>query len=289
MRLSGNLTPISTGVLSINRTLQNGSHSGKNTNVFASPFQVDRVSISPQGKAASIIDTLNKQKMAIEERKSNYMSAALEKGQSMDSIQAQLDSYDEQIKEIDKQIAEISSKQMEEANEKKNDAIKKSVRDNTPKTEQEIQNQRMQNLMEVSMGVERVDTVDSVKTKIDGDSAVLESEIELDKMRSNGTPGSLEAIAKKEEQLAEMQQHSMELTAEIGEQMADLAEDIQENNEPVEKVDDTENKDSTTKSDDEVSDSQHPNINQSKIEHYEQIQRMAEDHAFESPIIEAFA
>lgn len=275
MRLSANLNPmLSTNAFSINHAGKNAASGSRGVMGFVSPLQKDSVFLSPQGKTASIIDSLNKQKMAIEDRKNSFMSSALEQGQSMDSIEVQLDSYDEQIKEIDKQIAEINAQQLKAANEKK-DTIKYS--DNKPKTEQEIQNQKMQNLMKISMGLDKVETIDTVKTKIDGDSAVLESEIELDKMHSNGMPGSLEAIAKKEEQLADMQRQSMELTVEIGEQIVDLTEEIHKNNEPVEKVEDSKTEeDSVTTEDDEESIEKNLDIMSSKIEQYKYMQQMAE-------------
>ena len=275
MRLSANLNPmLSTNAFSINHAGKNAALNRGGAMGCGSPLQKDSVFLSPQGKAASIIDSLNKQKMAIEDRKNNFMSSALEEGQSMDSIDAQLDSYDEQIKEIDKQIAEISAQQLQAADEEKNTI---TYRDNTPKTEQEIQNQKMQNLMKVSMGLDRVETIDTVKAKIDGDSAVLESEIELDKMHSNGMPGSLEAIAKKEEQLAEMQKQSMELTAEIGEQMADLTEEIHKNNEPVEKVEDSKTEEaSAEKEAGEEPIQNHLDIMQSRIEQYKYMQQISE-------------
>ena len=271
MGSSVNLNPtFSTSVLCMNRRLQNGEQSSKDTNRLALSFGVDRVSISPQAKTASIIDVLTKQKMEIEDRKNDFISSALEKGQSMDSIQAQLDSYDEQIKEIDKQITEISADQMEKANEEEKENIKNSIKNNTPKTEEEIQNQRLQNLMEIVIGLDGVQAVDYVKTRIDGDSAVLESEIELDKMRSNGVSGPMKTIVKKEEQLADMQKQSVQLMEEIGDQIADLAEEIQENNKPVEKVEDTELEEDSKLTDD----SEKSTMIENRIEQYRQMQHI---------------
>lgn len=283
MRLSANFnTMLSTGILGVNRTSQNIMKSSG----FGSPFQTDRVSISPQGKAASVIDNLMKQKMAIEDRKNSFMSSALDAGQSMDSIQAKLDSYDEQIKEIDKQINEISAKQMQEANYDKKGIIDKI--NDKPKTEQEIQNQKIQNLMKLSIAMDSVATIDTVKTKIDGNSAVLESEIKLDKMRSNGSASG--AISRKEEQLADMKQQSMELAADIGEQISDLSDEIQENNKPTQKVEDAEvEKDSVATNGSEEPNPKNSSAMQSKIRQYQYIQNMIQVQKTETPLIYAFA
>ena len=183
----------------------------------------DTVTISPQGKAASLIENLTKQKMAITERKDQFLASAVEEGQSMEAIQSQLDSYDEQIKNIDKQIAEITAKQMQEDAEKK----QPKVQDNQPKTEEDIQNQKLANITELSMSLDKINTIDSIKTQVDGDIGVLESEIELDKMRATG---SLEQIEKKEALLSDMKAQSLDLTSDIGQELSEASKIIDKNN-----------------------------------------------------------
>ena len=62
---------------------------------------------------------------------------------------------------------------------------------------EDIQNQKLANITKLSVSLDKIDTIDSVKTKVDGEIGVWESEIELDKMRANGMPGSMELIEKK--------------------------------------------------------------------------------------------
>ena len=102
----------------------------------------DRITISPQGRAASIIENLTKQKMDINERKGQVIASAVENGQSMETIQSQLDSYDEQIKNIDKQISEITAQQIKEEIEKQHSKLQ----DNHPKTIEDIQSQKLANI-----------------------------------------------------------------------------------------------------------------------------------------------
>lgn len=187
----------------------------------------DTVSISPKGKVASFIDNLMKQKIEILERKNSFVASAVEKGQSMDAIRSQVELYDEQIKNIDKQIAEMTTQQMKQEAEKNEPKTTESSR---PKTEQEIQNEKLANITKLSTGLEKIEAVDSAKTRVDGDIGVLKSEIELDKMYSSGTQGSMDMIAKKEAQLAEKEAKSMTLTVEIGEQLVETSEKVKENN-----------------------------------------------------------
>ena len=236
-------------VLSTNRMGQTG---GNGQGVFGArlPFQQNHPLFAPNGTSSGVMDLLNKQKMAIEDRKNELLASAQEKGLSQDYIQAQLDSYDEQIKKIDEQISEVSVQQMMTATEQQKTVTKQN--DNRPKTEQEIQNEKMNNLMSLSSGFDRVSITSSVKTKVDGRSRVLETEIELDKARAGSSSGAAELIANKEEELAAMQQQSRALNVEIGEQIADVNEQIQENNKPIDKVetDDTTDKDGTTVTED---------------------------------------
>ena len=131
--------------------------------------------------------------MAITERKNQFLAGALEEGQSMEAIQSQLDLYDEQIKNIDKQIAQITTKQMQADADNR----QPKVQDKRPNTEEDIQNQKLANITKLSVSLDKIDTIDSVKKKVDGEIGVWESEIELDKMRANGMPGSMELIEKK--------------------------------------------------------------------------------------------
>lgn len=255
MRVSANFgTAFQNTILNVNRAAQNGAQRGKGAIGFGSAFQQDSVSISPQARASSMIDHLTQQKMEIQDRKNSFMESALKEGQSIDSIQGQLESYDEQIQNIDKQIAQTVAQQMKEAAEEKKNTAEKQ--DDTPKTEQEIENQKMSHLMELSTGMDKVAAIDSVKAKVDGSSGVLETEIELDKMRSNGMKGSLEAIAKKEAELADLQAKSSELSAEIGQQMSDLTQKIEENDKPVEKAQEEQAEDPDAAQEDENANSE---------------------------------
>lgn len=82
----------------------------------------------------------------------------------------------------------------------------------------------------MSMSIDKIDTIDAIKTKVDGDIGVLKSEIEVDKMRSEGMTGSRELIEKKEDLLSTMETRSLDLIAEIGHQLSGVSKIIDENN-----------------------------------------------------------
>lgn len=281
-------------VLSTNRMGQTG---GNGQGVFGArlPFQQNHPLFAPNGTSSGVMDLLNKQKMAIEDRKNELLASAQEKGLSQDYIQAQLDSYDEQIKKIDEQISEVSVQQMMTAAEQQKTVIKQT--DNRPKTEQEIQNEKMNNLMAISSGFDRISITNSVKNRIDGASRVLKTEIELDKGRAGDA-----AIQGKEDELAAMQQQSRALNVKIGEQIADVNEQIQENNKPIDKVetDDTTGKDDTTVAEDKndaenvSKDSEPVNTSgtamfQAWISQYIQMENLPESYAPETAQVNIFA
>lgn len=180
----------------------------------------DLAFISPQGKQGSRVDTLMKQKMSIMEQKDSLISSTKKDGKSMDSIKSQLEAYEKQLKDIDQQISEAMTKEMEKQAEK-------SKKDDKPKTKQEIENERLANVMDLSQGLKKAETVESVKTRVDGEARVLKSEIELDKMRD----APKEAIEEKENKLSDLEKKSAKLLSDIGEIVADTAEKAEEQGE----------------------------------------------------------
>ena len=122
----------------------------------------------------------------------------------MDSIKSQVEAYEKQLKDIDQQISEAMAKEMEKQAEK-------SKKDEKPKTEQEIENARLANVMNLSQGLEKAEVVDSVKTRVDGEACVLKSEIAMDKMYGASLESTADRVSDKEEKLAELEKKSAEL------------------------------------------------------------------------------
>jgi len=197
----------------------------------------DTFTLSAKGGTMNLINNLMKQKMEITDRKNSLIASTIEKGSSMETIKSQLEDYDEQLENIDVQISQAMARELE----KKED---KEKADDEPKTREELQNERLTDVVTLSGDVRNVDMLDSVKTKVDGRIKILESEISLD----NGRRG---AAAFKKEELSELKKKSAELASDIGSRMVDITEEIDENNEktPNEKSGETENRnDSSRKS-----------------------------------------
>lgn len=250
MQLTGVSLPIQKNTLvNVHRVNQSiGRHKGTSQGDKQN-LNRDNITISLQGRVSSLIENLTKQKMDITERKGQFLASAIERGQSMDAIQSQLDLYDEQIKDIDKQISEITAQQMKTEVEKQ----RPKVRDAQPKTKEDIQNQKLANVTKMSVSLDKIDTIEAIKTKVDGEIGVLKSEIEVDKTRSEGMTGSQESIEKKEDLLSKMETQSLDLTAEIGHQLSGVSKIVDENNDLTlaqveEDIDDSHSDDIVNKS-----------------------------------------
>lgn len=194
----------------------------KTTKAFQEPK--DAVTISPLGKAKNYIDSLMKQKQKLTESKDALISATLEKGESMDSIKAQLESYKEQIQTIDEQVAQAMADQLKPKNDSQDNA------ENTkPKTEEAIQTERMNSMASLSSDLKQAQIVASTKANIDGESRVLKIEIKLDESRAG-------ASEQKKERLANLQKQSGHLNRQIFKEISSISSEILDSSEstPVE-------------------------------------------------------
>lgn len=196
----------------------------------------DIVTISPQGRVKSFIESLMKQKQHITEQKNLLIGKTLEKGDTLDSIKPQLEAYDEQLKIIDRQISDLIAKEMEKQAEQQAEKIKPKGEDHKPKTEEEIQSERLAGISSLSDDLKQAQIVSSVKARVDGNSRVLESEIALDQSR-----GCLGAnVAHKEAELQDMEQSSLRLASKIADELADISKEAADKSKPQEVAPETE-------------------------------------------------
>lgn len=230
MRINSNQN-VNTAFLGIRQSQNAKQIKGQNSTGVNLPGNRDTVTISLFRQTGnSQIKNLMSQKQSLLDRKNEIISAACEDGKSRESIQSLLDSYEEQIKTLDQQIAQEMSRQ----NEKQMEKMQANKRNSTPKTKQEIENERLSNLINLSSGLSQARTVQSVQTRVDGEANVLESEIELDKSRAGDSEGAKELIAKKEAKLADLRQQSNELTAKVMEKATEVTTKTEEISERVE-------------------------------------------------------
>lgn len=199
-------------------TRQTKSEHRGNSNL---PGDRDTVTISLFGQnGSSRIKNLMEQKQSLLERKNQWVNYALENDQDLTSIHDMLDSYEEQLNELEQQISQEMAKQNSGQPEK----APSSKKNDEPKTKQEIEQERISNLVDLSSGMSQVRAVQSSQTQIEGEARVLESEIKMDK----GRTGDTEIIAKKEEKLAQLQQKAAELTANVVKISGEINEKISE-------------------------------------------------------------
>lgn len=200
----------------LNRTLNHSSSAQKSER--QEQKEAVSVSISPLGKANSLVEVLMKQKQQIIENKNDLIGKTLEKGEGMDSIKSQLENYEEQLKDIDAQITQIMTEYSRQETEKQ-----KGITYEAPKTEKGYQTELSNTILGSSSSLNQTQVVSSAKNRIDGEARVLESEIKLDGARGG-------ASTSKKERLAELQKQSANISAQIGEDLVDVNEEIEKRN-----------------------------------------------------------
>ena len=184
----------------------------------------DSITVSSKGRAASLVESLTKQKAALEEAKNKFMASAVEKGLSPDMIKYQLASYNEQIRNIDKQIAEITTERMKAEVEKKQIKLK----EDKPKTKEEADNKKLADITEMSIATGNIDKITLIKARIDEDISILKSEIELDKSYAGSMSGADNLIKDKEELLAELEAKVLNMESDMGKKISEINEKIRE-------------------------------------------------------------
>ena len=188
----------------------------------------DSVRISPIGRKNSMIESFMKQKQSIMEQKEKLKSNTLEKGGTLDSIKSQLESFDEQIKNIDGQIAKSMAEQSKKQEEEKRMDIYSK-----PKTKEEVDSERLTNIVSNSSDLRQAKVISSVKKKVDGESRILKAEIKT----GNGP------IESKKAQIKGLDQQSANLASEVSEKLIKLAENITKNSKSQVIPEDTDKKD----------------------------------------------
>lgn len=185
------------------------------------PSSRDTLSLSPFGRASSALSGMEKLRQQIEDRRSEFLAKAAEKGQSADAIQSELDSFDQQLKDIDRQIAQMTIQQMNQRKEQAKHISNMSAQQ--PKTRQEVENKQLAAITSMSAGLDQANVMHTVQSKVDGDIRIQKSEITLEKSRGGD-------VADMEAELSELQSHSSQLTARIHGQLQETLAEIQESN-----------------------------------------------------------
>lgn len=186
----------------------------------------DKLSISKSAKAAfqnqskmdGMVNSLLKQKQSIIDSKNSLIERTTKSSHNLDSIQDQLKEFDKQLQTIDQQIAKYT---FEEQQKNLENAQKENQTDE-PKTEQEIQNERLNTIVSVSQDVTQMEVVSSTHTKMRGEAKVLTKEIELDEARStHSATAKREQLSKIEEKISDMNETLGDTIKETGDKIKD--------------------------------------------------------------------
>ena len=175
----------------------------------------DTISISPKGKAMSLIDNLMKQKEQINERKNELISTTLESGGDIGSIERQLESYAEQLTSIDEQISSAMAKEVEKEKNEPN-----SYQKSEPKTKEEVINNRLSDMLNLSSDIKQMEVTQAVKNRVDGEVRVLKSQVKTDQGDTKES---------KLEQISNMENISSNLSNQIGEHIVTTNKQISNN------------------------------------------------------------
>ncbi len=206
--------------------LQNiGKTKAANQGAGSVPEDRDVVTISFLGKMNnSRLKDLMDQKQSLLERKNELLNSVSERGGDVKSIENILDSYEEHLKELEQQISQELTRQNREQEEKPQPSKK-----GKPKTKQELEQERIAGLVDLSAGMAQARTIQASRTQAEGEARVLESEIKMDK----GRGGDSEITARKGEKLAQLQQKAAELASKAGEASGEIISKINEGYEQV--------------------------------------------------------
>lgn len=209
-------TRIQNNHLNVQRINQSYRQTETTKNTSEKQERRDTATISPKGKAMSMIETLMKQKQNIMDNKNQLISKTLEKGDSLENIKTQIQSYDEQLKMLEEQI----SKAMTEQTEKQ----EKDEKTNKPRTKEEMEQEKLNNMINLSTDLSKAETISSVKNKMEGQSRVWEREIKADGIRaSEGKTSDLLQLKVRMSNLSE------DLSSEIG----DTLDNVNPKEEPI--------------------------------------------------------
>ncbi len=163
--------------------------------------------ISPMGKRQNMIQQLMKQKQDLTDRMNSLSDSSLESGVD---IRSQMEEYNKQLKALDEQILKLQSEQEDEEKSSEKSGIYEK-----PKTKEEAEKQRLNDIVNLTSGSDKAEVISSVKGKVDGRMSVLKAEVKTGM-------GNMEGKMK---ETAELEARSAELASQAGKQLQDVNDD----------------------------------------------------------------
>lgn len=170
-----NLYRLNVNTAQVSRAASETGENGGNT---------DKVAISPQGKAMSMMESMMKQKEAINQKKHELIEKTLESGGSLNQIQKQLEAFDESIEMIDEQISIMMEETLKDPEKEAEPAQK--AEEAAPKTAEDAQALQLSGVAAIANSLESIKTVSSVKNRMEGRINVLKQQISQDSSHGAG-------------------------------------------------------------------------------------------------------
>lgn len=190
------------------------------------------------------IDQLTSQREEVVRRKNALIAKTTQENRPLSSIKEQLKIYDQQIENLNSEIAKENARIAEEA-QKAQEENKKSAKpvETRPKTEAEVNSDKLNSVTKLGNALETVKTVDSIRSETEGLANVTEIEIELDQTRRNNfiaavketNPAAAETLQKrghsldsKVDKLEGLKQRIIELSETLGEGVGQIQQEIED-------------------------------------------------------------
>lgn len=190
------------------------------------------------------IDSLTKQREEIVKKKNALMAKNAEEGNDMKAIKEQLKIYNQQIDTINSQIAqETAAMAKQSLDEQKVSKEPNAQVIEQPKTEAEINGEKLSSVAKLGDSLESLKTVDSIKNTMEGQSGVLETQIYWDKYNrdefirtvDNLNPGAADTLQKeglgitgKQGKLDGLESRILELSQKLGEGVGEVQHEIED-------------------------------------------------------------
>lgn len=162
-----------------------------------------------QGKQDSMIESLMKQRDALMEQKSDLMQNTLDSGGDISSIKEQLKDYEKQIADLDSQIAKNQAESRSNAL-----GVDQEDKKKTPKSDDE-------KLFTQAVSLDQAEMLHGLAHKMEGQKAVMESEIEEDAKRGVN-------IEHKQEKLSDLDTNLQSIQEKLKDNLQDELENKNE-------------------------------------------------------------
>lgn len=213
---------------------QSRNNASKQDSLVISKEARDKQSISGQFKKSNVIEGFMKQKAGLMENKQKLIENTLKNGDDLSSIKTQLADFDAQIRLVDDQInQQLLDERQKALGLDEEDKKDKPVSNDEPKTEQELQGEVLNNLVDVSGNMEQTKKLAALKNKMQGEANVMKQEIALDGARGLTTTA-------KRERLSDLTSKIDQLDNRVGEMLGTINEKIDSSTENRVTTEDTQ-------------------------------------------------